>query len=102
MYNEQHPEIVQERLNKGESVTILDVRELDEWESGHIPGAIHIPLGQISRALNELDPRKEVVVVCRSGNRSGMACDFLSSMGHQVVNMPGGMSTWQGAIQYGK
>lgn len=102
MYNEQRPDIVQERLKRGEAVTILDVRELDEWDSGHIPGAIHIPLGQISRALNELDPQKEAIVVCRSGNRSGMACDFLSSMGHKVVNMPGGMSAWQGDIQYGK
>lgn len=80
MYKEQMPEEVLGRIKRKENVVILDVREPDEWESGHIPGAKHIPLGQIARALNELDKKEETVVVCRSGNRSGQACDFLSSI----------------------
>ncbi|MGO4498633.1 rhodanese-like domain-containing protein [Paenibacillus sp. 2RAB27] len=102
MYKEQMPDEVLGRINRKENVVILDVREQDEWESGHIPGARHIPLGQIARALNEMDQQQETIVVCRSGNRSGQACDFLSSMGYYVLNMPGGMSKWTGEIAYGK
>lgn len=102
MIKEKLPDEVLERLNKKEQMTILDVREPEEWESGHIPGAKHIPLGQIARALNELDPKQETIIVCRSGNRSGQACDFLVSMGYNVVNMPGGMSKWSGPLAYGK
>lgn len=93
---------VLERIKHKENVTILDVREHDEWESGHIYGAKHIPLGQIARALNEIQPKQETIIVCRSGNRSGMACDFLSSMGYHVVNMSGGMSQWSGEVESGK
>lgn len=100
MYKEQMPEEVLDRLKRNEKLVIIDVREPEEWESGHIPGAKHIPLGQIARALNEMDPKQETIIVCRSGNRSGRACDFLSSMGFNVVNMLGGMSKWPGDIVY--
>lgn len=90
------------RINKKENFEILDVREPEEWESGHIPGAKHIPLGQLEARYKELDPGKETVVVCRSGNRSGMACEYLSAMGYNVINMLGGMSNWPGNIKYGK
>lgn len=99
---EQSPEQVLARMKAGEKLVILDVRESEEWISGHIPGAIHIPLGQIARALNELDAMKETIVVCRSGNRSGMACEFLAPMGMKVVNMMGGMSKWTGPTKLGK
>jgi rhodanese-related sulfurtransferase len=102
LYKEQLPHQMMERINKGEVLEILDVREPDEWESGHIPGAKHIPLSVIAKALSELDPKKETFVVCRSGGRSSMACDFLSSMGYNVVNMPGGMLEWPGELKYGK
>jgi rhodanese-related sulfurtransferase len=98
LYKEQLPEEVLERVRRKENVVILDVREPEEWESGHIPGAKHIPLRQIAKSLNELDPKQETIVVCRSGNRSGQACDFLSSMGYNVINMSGGMSKWSGDI----
>nr|WP_051621135.1 rhodanese-like domain-containing protein [Paenibacillus sp. UNC451MF] len=90
------------KIQNNEPVFVLDVRESDEWESGHIPGATHIPLGQIARALNELKSSQETVVVCRSGNRSRMACEYLSSFGYNVVNMKGGMSDWTGKVEYGK
>ncbi|GAA4850694.1 rhodanese-like domain-containing protein [Paenibacillus vulneris] len=101
MYKEQMPEEVLERQKQNEKLVILDVREPEEWQFGHIPVAKHIPLGQIARALNELDPKQETIIVCRSGNRSGQACDFLSSMGFNVVNMLGGMSKWTGDTVYG-
>lgn len=101
-YKEQLPHEVLDRIKRKEKVNILDVREPDEWESGHIPGAKHIPLGEINRALNELDPKQETIVVCRSGNRSGRACDYLSGLGYNVVNMPSGMSDWFGDMEYGK
>lgn len=99
---EMMPEEVQRGLEQGEKLNILDVRESNEWESGHIHGAKHIPLGIISERHNELDPQKEIIVVCRSGNRSGLACEHLESLGYKVVNMTGGMSQWTGDIEFGK
>ncbi|MGG1600768.1 rhodanese-like domain-containing protein [Paenibacillus naphthalenovorans] len=96
------PHEVRKRLEQGEKLNLLDVREQDEWESAHIPGAKHIPLGTIGERRKELDPDKETIVICRSGNRSGLACEYLESMGYKVVNMQGGMSEWTGDIEYGK
>ncbi|MNO32805.1 putative adenylyltransferase/sulfurtransferase MoeZ [compost metagenome] len=88
------PNEVAERLNKGETLSLLDVREQDEWMEGHVAGAKHIPLGELDLRLNELDPNHEMIVICRSGNRSRMACEFLSERGFHVVNMTGGLSAW--------
>ncbi|OMD34734.1 rhodanese-like domain-containing protein [Paenibacillus odorifer] len=82
------------RLDQGESLSILDVRELDEWEEGHVAGAKHIPLGELNLRLNELDPARETIVICRSGNRSGMACELLNAKGFKVINMTGGLLAW--------
>ncbi|MEW9700912.1 rhodanese-like domain-containing protein [Paenibacillus sp. SI8] len=101
-FSEILPSDVLDRMKQMPNVAILDVREQDEWESGHIEGAKHIPLGQIARALNELDPKQETIIVCRSGNRSSTACDYLFSMGYSVVNMSGGMSHWTGEVKSGK
>ncbi|WP_409343320.1 rhodanese-like domain-containing protein [Paenibacillus sp. MBLB4367] len=101
-FSELLPQQALDRIGRNDPVTILDVREQEEWESGHIPGAKHIPLGQIARALNELDPKAETIVVCRSGNRSGMACEYLAPLGYRVSNMAGGMSSWPGKVDYGK
>ena len=88
------PNEVAERLNKGETLSLLDVREQDEWMEGHVAGAKHIPLGELDLRLNELDPNHEMIVICRSGNRSRMACEFLSGRGFHVVNMTGGLNAW--------
>lgn len=75
-------------------VVILDVREDDEFKSGHIPEAEWIPLGQLSSRLNELPKDKTIVAVCRSGNRSGQATQILRQNGFDAYNMQGGMNSW--------
>lgn len=74
---------------------LLDVREPSEWEAVHIPGATLIPLGQLQSRLNELPRDQEIVVVCRSGNRSVEGRNILLSAGfEQVTSMAGGMNDW--------
>lgn len=88
------PQQVAERLKKGESLTMLDVRETGEWVKGHVIGAKHIPLGQLLTRTDELDPNSEMIVMCFSGGRSGLACELLSEKGYNVVNMTGGLAAW--------
>ena len=90
---------VNELLMKDKSLTIIDVREVDEVKVGKIPGAINIPLGLLEFRMHELDKSKEYLVVCRSGGRSGRACQFLSSYGYKVINMSGGMLSWDGEVE---
>ncbi|OXS59318.1 sulfurtransferase [Cohnella sp. CIP 111063] len=98
---EIRPEEVKERLAKGERLLILDVREPEEWAIGHIPGAKHLPLVSIMSRRGELDRSASYIVVCRSGNRSGLACELLEELGFHAINMSGGMSGWTGEIAYG-
>jgi len=75
---------------------ILDVREQSEWDQFHIPGAELIPLGTLPDRLNEIPKDKDVVVVCRSGNRSATGRDILLNSGYtNVTSMAGGMNQWQ-------
>lgn len=74
---------------------LLDVREDFEVAEGMIPGAIHIPMGQINQRLNELDKGQAVIVVCRSGGRSARVADVLVGAGFNATTMAGGMSEWQ-------
>jgi len=92
------PQDVESRLRKGEPLYMVDVRETGEWEAGHIAGAVHLPLGQLAERHRELDSNKEIIVICRSGNRSGLACELLSEKGYNVVNMTGGLNTWTGEL----
>jgi rhodanese-related sulfurtransferase len=79
-----------------EGAFILDVRQPDEWEQGRIPGATLIPLGELEARLDEVPQDKQVVVVCRSGNRSAEGRDILLAAGFtQVTSMDGGMNSWQ-------
>lgn len=87
-----------EQLVKNEKVNILDVREVDEFQSGHIEGAINLPLSGFPEAVEALDQTKAYHVICHSGSRSQMACDYLGSNGFDTTNIMGGMSTWRGAI----
>jgi rhodanese-related sulfurtransferase len=76
---------------------LLDVREPDEWAAGHVPGAVHIPLGQLVERVDELPEDRQVVVICRSGARSARAAAFLASSGFDAVNLAGGMHAWAAA-----
>lgn len=81
-----------------DDATILDVREQDEWDAGHAPGAVHIPLGDLPSRLGELpDDSETLAVVCRSGGRSSRAVAWLSQQGFDVANLDGGMRAWHGA-----
>ncbi|MEH6937130.1 rhodanese-like domain-containing protein [Bacillus sp. JJ664] len=92
------PKEVEELLSKGEKLNIVDVREVEELESGNIRGILNIPLGLLEFRMHELDKSKEYILVCRSGGRSGRACQLLDSQGYNVMNMTGGMLEWEGEL----
>ncbi|MEK5528774.1 rhodanese-like domain-containing protein [Viridibacillus sp. FSL R5-0468] len=92
-------EEVQQLLESGKELNLIDVREVDEVAAGIIPTAINIPLGLIEFRMNELDKTKEYIMVCRSGGRSGNATMFLENQGFNVVNMDGGMLAWTGDVE---
>lgn len=78
-------------------IFVLDVREEHEWETVHIPGATLIPLGELEDRINELPKDEEILVVCRSGNRSAEARDILLNSGFEnVTSLAGGMIDWVG------
>jgi len=86
-----------QKLEAGGKVTILDVREPAEYAFNRIPGARSIPLGELETRVDELDPNDEIHVVCRTGTRSDLACQFLSEKGFAYVkNVEPGMSAWTG------
>lgn len=90
---------VQGLLEKGEQLHLLDVREADEVAEGIIPGATHIPLGDVPVRMSELDVSKPYILICRSGGRSGRAAEFLGDEGYDVTNMVGGMLKWEGTTE---
>jgi len=73
---------------------ILDVREDFETVEGMIPGAVHIPMGELGARLAELDRFRPVIAVCRSGNRSARAADALNGAGFSADTMASGMTAW--------
>ena len=90
---------VQQAIESGAALKLIDVREVEEVEAGHIPGIINIPLGVLELRIPELDKKEKYIVVCRSGIRSGMATQLLESHGFDVTNMVGGMLEWQGEVE---
>lgn len=76
---------------------VVDVREQDEWDDGHIPGALHIPLGELADRLGELPEDDTLLLVCRSGGRSERAAQWLMTNGFEAINLVGGMSAWHNA-----
>lgn len=77
---------------------ILDVRQPEEWNEAHIPGSTLIPLGELAARADELPKDQEIVVVCRSGNRSAQGRDILLNAGFtQVTSMAGGLNQWKAA-----
>jgi rhodanese-related sulfurtransferase len=79
----------------GESFVLLDVREPFEWEIGHLQGALHVPLGELTRRVGELDPAAPTVCICHHGQRSARAAAWLASQGFErVYNLSGGVERW--------
>ncbi|XXM74614.1 rhodanese-like domain-containing protein [Lysinibacillus sphaericus] len=90
---------LQKKLENGEMLDMIDVREAAEVRTGKIPGAVNIPLGLLEFRMNELDKRKQYFIVCQSGGRSSQAYRFLEYQGFNVVNVEGGMSSWNGRVE---
>ena len=91
---------VKKRLDRGESLTIIDVREESEWEQGHVPGAVHLSKGIIERDIERMfpDPDAELILYCGGGYRSALAADNLTRMGYRnAISMDGGMRGWREA-----
>jgi len=76
-------------------VVLLDVREQDEWDAGHAPGAQHIPMSELAGRLGELPEGKDLLVICRSGGRSARVTAHLNEIGWDARNVDGGMQSWQ-------
>ena len=89
------PTELKQRLDRGDALQIIDVREPHEYQINRIPGSTLIPLGDIPKRFTELDPEAELVMQCKSGVRSGKAADFLRSQGFKhVLNLKGGILAW--------
>jgi rhodanese-related sulfurtransferase len=89
------PTLLKARLDRGERVFVLDVREPFEIFVAPFPGATHIPMGDIPSRLTELDPDRETVVVCHHGVRSAQVAMYLARMGFEhVLNLSGGIDAW--------
>lgn len=88
-------EQLKSRLDNGDKLHLIDVREDEEVAQGIIPGAIHLPLGQVPHRLDEIPREDEVIFICRSGYRSDQACQYLASLGYKgTTNLVGGMLAW--------
>jgi len=99
--NEAYPKTItiglaSEKMNNG--ALMLDVRKSCEWEEMHIPGSVHIPLAQLQSRLNTLPAGRDIVVVCRSGNRSYIGLEILRKEGFEKSSsMTGGLTAWHAA-----
>lgn len=83
------------RRDRGDDLLLLDVREPHELAIASVPGVVHIPMAQVPERLGELDPSREIVVLCRSGGRSLQVARFLESRGYgSVANLTGGTLAW--------
>ncbi|HEY2144472.1 MAG TPA: rhodanese-like domain-containing protein [Steroidobacteraceae bacterium] len=96
MPQELSPREFLDRRQGGAQLTLLDVRE--GWEIALAPAptaTVHIPMGEISQRIGELDPRRETVVICRSGGRSAQVAQYLERQGFSsVFNLAGGILAW--------
>ena len=79
------------QLYQKEALSVLDVREVEEFEALHLEGARNFPLSQLADTYEQLDKDNLYYVICKSGIRSARACQFLSGQGYEVINVQGGM-----------
>jgi hydroxyacylglutathione hydrolase len=89
---------LKERLDIGEDLVILDVREKDKWHAGHIKGALHVYAGHLEQHLDEIPKDRPIVVTCNAGNHASLAASILRREGYrEIYNLLGGMTAWQNA-----
>jgi molybdopterin/thiamine biosynthesis adenylyltransferase/rhodanese-related sulfurtransferase len=92
---------LQEAIASGKEITLLDVREPQEWDITHLPGAKLIPLGEVPERANELDSADEIVVYCHHGQRSQRAINFLKKLGFsKLKNLAGGIDSWAANVDH--
>ncbi len=92
---------LKDRLDKGDKVFLLDVREPHEFSMAKIEGSTLIPLGTLPQSLNQLDPTDEIVALCHKGMRSADAVGFLLQQGFSdVKNLIGGIEAWSVEIDH--
>ncbi|MDH6365166.1 rhodanese-related sulfurtransferase [Enterococcus sp. PF1-24] len=84
--------------NQQEKLTVLDIREVDEVQTGAIPNAKNIPLSRFPQAVAELNKDQKYYLICHSGSRSHMLGNYLTEAGYDVVNVLGGMMAWSGEV----
>ena len=83
------------QLYQKESLSVLDVREVEEFQTLHLEGAQNLPLSQLADIYDQLDKDLLHYVVCKSGMRSARACQFLAEQGYDVINVQGGMTAFE-------
>ena len=83
------------QLYQKESLSVLDVREVEEFETLHLEGAHNLPLSQLADTFDQLDKDQLHYVICKAGMRSARACQFLAEQGYEVVNVQGGMTAFE-------
>lgn len=91
-------EELEKKIENGEELNLVDVREDEEVAEGMIPGAKHVKMGEIPARVNEFDKDKEYIFICRSSRRSENVCHYMQEQGFKVVNMAGGMLDWKGEV----
>ena len=94
------PTELKQRLDKGDDIQIIDVREDNEVAIARIPNSVHIPLGQVIARMNEIDPNRETVVHCKMGGRSARAIEALTRLGFEgtLINLKGGIIAWSDEV----
>ena len=83
------------QLYQNEQLSLVDVREVDEFESLRLEGARNLPLSQLADTYEQLDKDQLYYVICKSGMRSARACQFLAEQGYEVINVQGGMTAFE-------
>ena len=83
------------QLYQKEALSVLDVREVEEFEALHLEDARNFPLSQLADTYEQLDKTQPYYVICKSGIRSARACQFLAEQGYEVVNVQGGMDAFE-------
>jgi len=94
------PTELKQRLDNGDDIQIVDVREDNEVAIGRLPNSIHIPLAQILGRMKDMDPNRETVVHCKSGGRSARAIEVLQRSGFEgkLMNLKGGILRWSDEV----